>query len=93
MKIKAFIYIITAGVLWGTSGIFVHYLSPYGFTAFQMTGVRAIVSFTCIVTYAIVRCRAAFRFKPLNVLIFTGIGEIAVAFLNFSSLRSLLVIL
>ena len=37
MKTKAFIFIIVAGILWGTSGIFVNYLAPYGFTSMQMT--------------------------------------------------------
>lgn len=74
MNKKAFLYIIIAGILWGTSGIFVHYLSPYGFTAFQMTGVRAIVSFACIALYALIKDRKAFRVKPLQLLLFAGIG-------------------
>ena len=74
MKKAAILYIVLAGVLWGTSGIFVHYLSPYGFTSFQMTAVRAIVSFLCILVYALVKDRRLLRAKPLDLLISLGIG-------------------
>ena len=74
MKKRAIIYIIIAGILWGTSGIFVHYLSPYGFTAYQMTAVRAIVSFLCIFVYALIKNKALLRVKPINILLFLGIG-------------------
>lgn len=74
MNKKAFVYIIIAGILWGTSGIFVHYLSPYGFTAFQMTGVRAIVSFLCIALYACIGNRRAFCIRLPQLLLFAGIG-------------------
>ncbi|MBQ8732556.1 MAG: EamA family transporter [Oscillospiraceae bacterium] len=74
MKQKAILYIILAGILWGTSGVFVHYLAPYGFTPLQMTSVRALVSFFCILLYAFFRERTAFRIKPLHLLLFAGIG-------------------
>ncbi len=74
MKKRAIFYIILAGIFWGTSGIFVHYLTPYGFTSFQMTGVRATVSFLCMLVYSCVRARSAFRIKPIYLLFFFGSG-------------------
>lgn len=74
MKRTAFFYIITAGILWGTSGIFVHYLAPFGFTSFQMTAVRAIVSFLCMALFAFIKDRSLFRIRPLQLLLFAGIG-------------------
>lgn len=74
MKKRAMIYIILAGVLWGTSGIFVHYLSPYGFTSNQMTAMRATVSFLCILIYALIKDRSLFCIKPSQLLLFAGIG-------------------
>lgn len=74
MKKRAILYIVFAGIFWGTSGIFVNYLEPYGFTSFQMTGVRAIVSFLCMLVYSVLRCRSAFRIKPIQLLLFFGIG-------------------
>lgn len=74
MKTKAFIYIIVAGILWGTSGIFVHYLAPYGFTSLQMTAVRGLVSFICMAVYALLRDKRLFKIKPHELLFFMGIG-------------------
>lgn len=61
MKKVGFIYIIIAGLLWGSSCIFIHYLTPFGFTAAQMTAVRGIISFICIAGYALIRDRSKFR--------------------------------
>lgn len=74
MKKSSFIYIIIAGILWGTSGIFVHYLTPHGFTSFQMTAVRALVSFTCMAVYALITDREAFRVNIKQLLLFAAIG-------------------
>ncbi len=74
MKVKAFIYIILAGVLWGTSGIFSHYLSPYGFTALHITAMRGLVSLLGVLIYALLRDRTLFKVKPKELLIFIGIG-------------------
>ena len=74
MNKKAFFYIILAGVLWGTSGIFVHFLAPYGFTSFQMTSIRGWVSFLCLLVYALIRNKGYFRVKPIRLLLFLGIG-------------------
>ena len=74
MKKRAILMIVIAGIFWGTSGIFVHYLSPHGFTSYQMTAIRAIVSTVCILTFALIKERAAFRVKPVDLLMFLGIG-------------------
>lgn len=74
MKTKAFIYIIIAGILWGTSGLFVHYLSPYGFSSIQMTAVRGLVSFIGISIYTFLTDRKLFKFSPRDFIFFVPIG-------------------
>ena len=75
MKTKAFIYIILAGVLWGTSSIFVHYLAPLGFSSLQMTAVRGLVALTCLSVFALIRDRSLFKIKkPVELLVFVGLG-------------------
>ena len=74
MKKKAFVYIVLAGLLWGTSGIFVHYLAPYGFSSLQMTFVRALISFLCLGGFALLRDRSAFRVSTLQLLLCFGVG-------------------
>lgn len=74
MKAKAFIYIIIAGILWGTSGIFVHFLAPYGFSTLQMTATRGLVSFIGMAVYALLSDRKLFKIKPMDLLYFVPIG-------------------
>ena len=74
MKTRAFIFIILAGVTWGTSGIFVHYLAPLGFTSLQMTSARAVVSFVSIALYALLCNRSLFRVKARELVLYAFIG-------------------
>ena len=74
MKTKAFIYIIVAGILWGTSGIFVHFLTPYGFSSLQMTAVRGLISFIGMAIYAALLDRKLFKIRTCDLLYFLPIG-------------------
>lgn len=89
MKTKSFIYIIIAGLLWGTSGIFVHYLAPYGITSIQMTAVRGTVSFICIAAYLLICNRGLFKTKLKELMLFAAIGVtlFLTAFLYYSSMQ------
>ncbi len=74
MKKKAFIYIILAGVLWGTSGIFVHYLAPMGFSSAQMAAMRGIVATISMSVYVFIKDKSLFRVKLKPLLLFAGGG-------------------
>lgn len=74
MKTKAFFYIALAGVLWGTSGLFVNYLAPLGFTSAQMTFAKGLVAFLCMAGYALAVDCSAFRIKPIELFLYALIG-------------------
>lgn len=74
MKTRAITYVILAGIFWGTSGIFVNLLSPYGFTSYQMTAVRAIVSFICMLAYTLIKDRSLFKLRRADLLIVFSVG-------------------
>ncbi len=78
---KAFILIIIAGILWGTSGIFANYLRPYGFTSLQMTSMRSIVSVTVLAIYIFIKDRTLFKVSRGELLVFilNGITFLATA--------------
>ena len=87
---KAFLFVIVACMMWGTSGIFVHFLSPYGFTALQMTAVRGVISFLCMAGFALLFDREQFRiraFKELLLYVFMGATLFGTAFCYFQSMR------
>ncbi len=73
-KKLSFAFIVLAGIGWGTSPIFVHYLAPYGFTSQQMTAVRGTVSFLCMLAYALISNRKLFRIKVKDLLLCAVIG-------------------
>lgn len=89
MKSKAFIYIAIAGVLWGTSGIFVNYLTPYGFSAPMMSLIRGTVSFLAMLIFALIKDRSLLRIGIVD-LIFAfciGVTLFGTATLYYSSMQ------
>ena len=90
MKKRAFAFIVLAGVLWGTSGIFVNLLKPYGFTSMQLTAVRGLVSFLCVAAFALIRARRlfVFRLRDLWLLVLVGIAQFGTAFCYYMSMVS-----
>lgn len=90
MKHRAFLFIILAGVLWGTSGIFVQLLAPYGFSAPQMTFFRALVSVLSLAAYILLRDKRLFRASPKELLLFaaSGISFFATATCYYFSMQA-----
>ena len=74
MKKIALLQIILAGILWGTSGIFVHYLAPYGFTSLQMTFFRSVVSCVCMSLFILFHNKSLFKVSLKELLLFAGGG-------------------
>lgn len=74
VKKSAFLYVILAGVLWGTTGVFGHLLEPFGFTPTQMTAMRGFVAAVGMSLYALIRQRTSFRIRPKEALLFLCSG-------------------
>ena len=77
MKKTAFIYIILAGICWGTSGIFLKNLVAYGFTPIQTTTVRAVVAAVGFALYVLITDRKSFKVS-LKELSFFALGGAAI---------------
>lgn len=74
MKKSAFTDIITAGVLWGTSGIFVHYMAPLGFSTLQMTFFRSLVSAVILLIYILIKDKTLLKVSLREFLLSFGSG-------------------
>lgn len=74
MKKTSLLCIIVACAGWGTSGIFVHYLSPYGFTSIHMTFIRSLAMFGCMALYALISDRTLFKISFRHLLLTVGSG-------------------
>ncbi len=88
-KKLSFTFIILAGVCWGTSPIFVHYLAPLGFTSQQMTAVRGTVSFVCMLVYVALVNRKLFKTQLKELVLFAMIGAslFGTAFCYYSAMQ------
>lgn len=74
MKTRGVILIVLAGILWGSSGIFVHYLSPLGYTPFMMSAVRGLISFIAIAAFALIKDRGLFKTDLKGILFAALVG-------------------
>ncbi len=69
---KGLFLIVIAGVLWGTSCIFVNFFAPYGFSSSQMTALRMTAAFLFMLAYCLLFDRKALRLRAGD-LVFTVI--------------------
>ncbi len=74
MKKSAFFYIVLASVLWGTSGLFAHFLRPFGFTSVQMTLMRGAVSMLIMVGFVLIKDRKLLLAPQKEILLLIGSG-------------------
>jgi len=74
MKTKALIYIVIAGVLWGTSGLFVNVMAPFGFSVSQIMSIRGSVSFLGLFGYVLIFDRKRLRITLSELLLYVGCG-------------------
>lgn len=89
MKKLAYLYIILAGIFWGTSGLFVNALSPYGLDSFQLTLIRAFVAVVLVGGFVIIKDRSLFKISlpELFISILSGIGIYFTAGFYFYSMK------
>ena len=90
LKKISFTYIVLASVLWGTSGIFVHFLAPFGFTSLQMTCIRSVVAFLSMFLYVFISNRALFRASVKEIILFSlgGVSFFGTASCYFYSMQA-----
>ncbi len=86
---KAFIYIVLAGLLWGSSGIFVHFLEPLGFSSMQMTLGRELTAAIAMVAYVFFADKKLFRtsFRELVLYAMSGISMFLAAALYYRAMQ------
>lgn len=89
MKIKAIIYIILAGICWGTSGLFVNALSAFGLSAIQIITGRSVFSAIVMTLYVLIRDKKLFLVskKELVFYFLAGVGILLTGTFYFVSMQ------
>ncbi len=83
------VFVISAGVLWGTLGLFVHYFADLGFSSLQIAAMRFMVAalvFSLVIT---VRGRGEWHIRLRDVPLFLGLGLVSLTFFTFCYFSSI----
>ena len=77
------LFIVLAGCLWGTMGIFVRRLNDAGIESMNIVFIRAL--FTAAITFALtaIRNKELLKIKLRDIWIFVGTGLISIVLFNF----------
>lgn len=65
---------IAAGLMWGTSGIFVKLLSPFGISSSVLTFFRALAGLVFLTVFLLVKDRSLFRITGRELLLYIFLG-------------------
>lgn len=79
----AYLLVLAGAALWGTTGLFVQNLYTYGFTPWEVVGIRLIFSAVIITLFLSVVERSLLRIRWQDLPLFVGTGIISIAFFNF----------
>ena len=74
MKKLSLWLIVAAGLLWGTSCIFVKFLAPYGISSLQMTFVRGVVALIAMSTFVLMKNKGKLGVNLRDLWLFALIG-------------------
>lgn len=83
MKNIKSLYIILAGILWGSMGIFVRRLNNFGFTSMEMVEIRSVITFLTLFVFLLIYKKELFKIKIKDIWCFIGTGIISITFFSF----------
>lgn len=78
-----YIYILAAGALWGTIGLFFNYLSALGLNRFQIMLLRIGIAAVCLGIYIFCTNRQLFKIALRDWWMFFGTGICSLMFFNY----------
>ena len=90
MKKQAFLCVVAACVCWGTAGLFVNWMAPFGFSSVQMTAMRVTVSFVCMLLFVLFKDRSLLKTTLTDLALFAviGVGLFGTAMFYYMSMQA-----
>ncbi|MBQ1451899.1 MAG: EamA family transporter [Clostridia bacterium] len=83
MKNKEFtgvVFVIIAGILWGTTGIYVRYFTDLGMSSLQITVFKMFIAAVVLLLWCLIRDREALKVKKSDIWVFMCTGFISMDF-------------
>ncbi|WP_280770033.1 DMT family transporter [Salipaludibacillus daqingensis] len=79
----AYFMVMLGAALWGITGLFVQNLYTYGFTPWEVVGIRLIFSTVLLFLFLFVLKRSLLKIQLKDIPFFIGTGVISIAFFNY----------
>lgn len=76
------LYILTAGALWGSMGLFVRRLGDAGCSSAEIAQLRSLVTALVLFLYLMIRDRSLFHVRLRDLWCFFGTGVLSIVFFN-----------
>lgn len=86
-----FVFIILAGCLWGTLGIFVRKFSDYGITSMSVVFIRSLLTAAAVLGAGAVFRVQLLKIRLRDIWIFAGTGLLSIVFFNYCYFKAVTV--
>ncbi|MCM1158883.1 MAG: DMT family transporter [Bacteroidales bacterium] len=89
MKKSAPFFVLLAGILWGTMGIYVRKLNALGFTTIEIVAVRSVVTAVLLLPVLFFYDRKMLRIRLKDIWCFVGTGILSIVFFNYCYFKAI----
>ena len=89
MKKIAPLFVLMAGVLWGSMGIFVRALNEEGLFSMDIVALRAIVAALSMLVFLVIFDKKLLRIKLKDIWVFLGSGIGSILFFNYCYFKAI----
>ena len=83
------VFVLTAGILWGTMGIFVRRLNNAGLASLEIVALRAIVTCAALFLFLLVYDRKLLKIRLKDIWCFLGTGICSIVFFNYCYFKAI----
>jgi len=89
-KYLSYLYIIAAGLMWSTIGIYAKKYTAAGFTELEIVSIRAYFSTFFLLVYNLLKNKAEIKLKSIgDIKYFIGTGAVSILFFSWSYIKSI----
>lgn len=89
MKKAAPFFVLLAGILWGTMGIYVRRLNALGFTTIEIVAVRSVVTAVLLLFILFFYRKEMLKIRLKDIWCFAGTGILSIVFFNYCYFKAI----
>lgn len=89
MKKPAPFFVLLAGILWGTMGIYVRRLNALGFTTMEIVAVRSVVTAVLLLCILFFYNKEMLKIRLKDIWCFAGTGILSIVFFNYCYFKAI----